>query len=200
MKMLQNSNHSEVARGLDAYFTPRAAVVALLDLEHEFIPKEVYEPAVGAGNIAQELELDGYEVYCADIRDYGYPGTVVEDYLAKDTCPPWVSGIITNPPFKHAKAFCEKAVKQVDYVAMLGRIAYLESLDRQAWLTDNPPTRILVPSRRLPMMHRLGWDGPKASSNVCHPWYIWDKNRDQGGLTELHYYDWKDYETDIPEN
>jgi hypothetical protein len=189
-----NKSHSLSDRGRDAYFTPRPAVLALIGLEEEYIPKDIYEPAVGAGNIAQELEQKGYEVYCGDIHDYGYPGTVVEDYLAKDTCPPWVSGIITNPPFKLAKQFVEKAVEQVDYVAMLGRIQYLESLARREWLTLHPPTRILLPSRRLPMMNRLGWDGPESSSNMCHPWFIWDKNRDKEKLTELTYYDWKEFE------
>lgn len=193
-----NKSHSKKDRGLDAYFTPRVAVLALLDIEGEYIPKEVYEPAVGSGNIAVELELEGYEVYCGDIKDYGYPGTVVENYLTKDTCPPWVDGIITNPPFRHSLEFSKKAVKEVRYVAMLGRIQYLESMVRMPWLIENPPTRVIVPSRRLPMMHRMGWEGPKSSSNMCHPWFVWDKSRDQDGMTEMWYYDWHGYETKHP--
>jgi len=189
-----NKKHSDKEIGLGAYFTPRVAVLALLDIEREYIPKEVYEPAVGSGNIAAELEREGYEVYCGDIHDYGYPGTVVENYLTKDTCPPWVEGIITNPPFKHSLEFCTKAVNEVRYVVMMGRIQYLESVVRQKWLEANPPTRIIIPSRRLPMMHRLGWEGPEAGSNMCHPWFIWDEERPQEGMTEIYYYDWKQYE------
>jgi hypothetical protein len=85
-----------------------------------------------------------------------------------------------------------KAVEQVDYVAMLLRIQFLESIARKDWLTENPPTRILLPSRRLPMMHREGWPGPKAANNMCHAWFIWDKRRSQN-LTKLDYYDWKDF-------
>jgi hypothetical protein len=32
-----------------------------------------------------------------------------------------------------------------------------------------------VSSRRLPMMHRFGWDGPRATSNTCYAWFIWDR-------------------------
>lgn len=190
---LINKSHSSEDRGLDAYFTPRVAVDALLSIEEEFIPQNIYEPAVGKGNIAAELEGRGYKVHCGDIRDYGYPGTVVEDYLAWP-CPPWIEGIITNPPFKLSLAFCKKAVAEAGYVAMMGRIQYLESMVRKEWLVANPPTRILVPSRRLPMMHRLGWEGPEAGSNMCHPWFIWDRAREQDGLTEILYYDWKNNE------
>jgi hypothetical protein len=189
-----NKVHKASERGRNAYFTPRVAVVALLEIEDDAIPENIYEPAVGAGSIARELERRGHTVHCADIHDYGYPGTIVEDYLVSDSCPPWVEGIITNPPFAHSKEFVEKACSQAAYVAMLGRIQYLESMKRMDWLVANPPTRMLIPSRRLPMMHREGWEGPRSSSNMCHPWFIWDKAFDQDGLTELIYYDWKDYE------
>lgn len=189
-----NKTHSLEARGRDAYFTPRVAVLALLDIEHERMPEDLYEPAVGAGNIAKEIERSGRNVYCADIHDYGYPGTVVEDYLSASS-PPWVGGIVTNPPFRFSKQFAEKAVAEVPYVALLGRIGFLESLTRKEWLEEHPPTRILLPSRRLPMMHRLDWDGPLNSSNMCHPWFIWDKDEPHGGgLTQLTYYDWKSYD------
>jgi hypothetical protein len=177
-------------RGLDAYFTPRVAIDALLSIEEEFIPENILEPAVGTGNIATELEMRGYSVNCGDIKDYGYPDTIVGDYL-KSTIPPWIEGIITNPPFMHSLEFATKAVSEVRYVAMLGRIQYLESLVRKEWLEANPPVRILIPSRRLPMMHRFGWEGPTNSSNMCHPWFVWDKDRQQDGMTEMLYYDWK---------
>lgn len=189
----ENKTHSFKERGRDAYFSPRVAVLALLGIEGDSLPEDIYEPAVGAGNIAQELEAAGHTVYCADVHDYGYPGTVVEDYLTASP-PPWVGGIVTNPPFRYAQRFVEKAYEEVPYVAMLGRIGYLESLARKEWLEKHPPSRIILPSRRLPMMHRLDWEGPLNSSNMCHPWFVWDKDDAPiGGTTQLIYYDWKNF-------
>jgi len=37
--------------------------------------------------------------------------------------------------------------------------------------------------KRLPMMHRLGWSGPKASSATAYAWLVWDA--DHTGPTEL---------------
>ncbi len=192
---MKTKSHSLRERGRDAYFSPRPAVLALLYLEAEFIPKAFLEPAVGIGNIAKEFEIHGFDVECADIVDYGYPATHVRDFLKWDI-PESVEGVITNPPFRFSQAFTAKSVAACRYVAMLGRIQYLESMVRKEWLTSNPPTRILIPSRRLPMMHRLDWDGAKNSSSACHPWFIWDKGRHSDGLTEITYYDWRDFETD----
>jgi hypothetical protein len=36
---------------------------------------------------------------------------------------------------------------------------------------------------RLPMMHRHGWQGPRASSSIAFAWFVWD--RAHRGKTEL---------------
>ena len=45
-----------------------------------------------------------------------------------------------------------------------------ELLDRQ-----HPPTRIWTAGIRLPMMHRKGWAGKRASSNTAYSWAVWDQ-------------------------
>jgi hypothetical protein len=52
-------------------------------------------------------------------------------------------------------------------IAPVGRT---ELLDRQ-----HPPTRVWTADLRLPMMHRAGWTGKRASSNTAYSWVIWDE-------------------------
>ena len=35
--------------------------------------------------------------------------------------------------------------------------------------------RVHVFRNRLPMMHRHGWDGPRASSSTAYAWFVFDK-------------------------
>jgi len=67
------SSHPRDARGLDAYFTPVEAVLALLDIEPS-IPQRVLEPAAGDGAIVRPLRAAGFDVVTQDICDYGFPG------------------------------------------------------------------------------------------------------------------------------
>jgi len=48
-----------------------------------------------------------------------------------------------------------------------------------------------ISSRRLPMMHRHGWQGPRAPSNTCHAWFVWEERSTQKSV--IHWFDWKDY-------
>ena len=50
--------------------------------------------------------------------------------------------------------------------------------DRVFLMEACPPSRIYVFSRRLPMMHRDGWTGPTASSQMNTAWYVWERNDD----------------------
>ena len=49
-------------------------------------------------------------------------------------------------------------------VVMLLRLAFLESKRRSGILDGGQLARVHVFRNRLPMMHRAGWAGPKASS------------------------------------
>jgi hypothetical protein len=55
----------------------------------------------------------------------------------------------------------------------------------------NPPARVHISSRRLPMMHRHGWTGKKAGSNTCHAWFIWDQDSSDRG--QMFWFDWKEF-------
>jgi hypothetical protein len=187
--MLITSQHSFEERGNDAYWTPPEATRALLQLED--LPKHVIDPACGTGAILDVLSPHGHIVYGQDIVDYGWPGTVLQDYLTDD----WGSrdhAIVTNPPFKLANQFIRKALADgVRYHAWLLRMNFVESLGRLPMFRGNPPARVHISSRRLPMMHRHGWTGKKAGSNTCHAWFIWDQDSSDRG--QMFWFDWKEF-------
>jgi hypothetical protein len=90
-----NSTHAD--RGLDAYWTPPEATTALLKIES--VPRSVADPACGSGAILDVLRAAGHIVHGWDIAYYGWPHSVVRDYLAG---PVEMNGvaIVTNPPYR----------------------------------------------------------------------------------------------------
>ena len=130
------------------------------------------EPAAGDGAIVRPLQAAGFTVIASDIVDYGLVGCKAGiDYL--EAAPiGGVDGIVTNPPFKLALQFAEKALREVPYFALLLRTNFLESAARLKFFRKHPPARIWICSRRLPMMHRHGWQGRRAPSNTCHAWFV----------------------------
>ena len=80
MSLRINSTHSHGDRGLDAYWTPPEAVRALMAVER--LPLSIADPACGSGAILDTLKAAGHIVHGADIVDYGWPHTIIRDYLA----------------------------------------------------------------------------------------------------------------------
>jgi hypothetical protein len=56
-------------RGNDLYETPPVAVHALLKVEP--LPRVIWEPACGPGNIVNVLRSAGHRVYASDLVNYG---------------------------------------------------------------------------------------------------------------------------------
>lgn len=199
-------------RGDNFYRTPIEAVRALLAVEP--LPRRIIEPACGDGAIATPLAAAGHDVECADLVDRGYAtadGVVqaVGDFLQsrRDPAEDGEFAIVTNPPYGAAlNGFAAHALRE-HRPAKLALLLNLNALcgtgdaDRNFWLDDRPPARVLVMSRRLPMMHRDGWTGPLASSRMNTAWFIWrravpyddvDKApHPYGAMTELVRIDWK---------
>jgi hypothetical protein len=174
---------------LDAYFSPPEAVLSLLRLEAARLPGCIWEAAAGDGAIVRPLQAAGYTVLASDIADYGLPGCEAGvDYL---TAPPRpeAQGIVTNPPYRLAARFAEKALREVPYVALLLRTNFLEGTTRLPFFRRHEPARVWISSRRLPMMHRHGWQGPRAASNTCFAWFVWDARSERKRVVD--WFDWK---------
>lgn len=187
--MRLQSTHRHEDRALDAYFSPPEAAVSLLEIEGASLPKCIWEPAAGNGALVHPFEAAGLTVIASDIADYGLEGCMTGiDYLSAKP-PVGIKGIITNPPYKLAVAFAEKALSEAPYLALLLRTNFLESTARLKFFRRNQPARIWISSRRLPMMHRHGWQGPQAPSNTCFAWFVWDDRSKQKRIVD--WFDWK---------
>src|ERR1700730_9128289 len=189
MTLRINARAPTSAHHLDAYMTPAEAVRALMSIER--LPRCIADPCVGTGAILDVLAEAGHIVHGAAVVDYGWPHTVIRDYLAEPVQMNGV-GIVTNPPFRLAERFIRKAIADdCHYHTWLMRTNFLESVSRLALWRDYPPSRVWVSSRRLPMMHRKNGTGPRSTSNVCYAWYVWDGPANNNRRAEIDFFDWR---------
>ncbi|MBP1841992.1 hypothetical protein J2046_000236 [Rhizobium petrolearium] len=190
-------------RGNNLYQTPPEAMHTLLALEQ--FKLWVLEPACGKGAISRHLEAEGFGVILSDLVDYG---TADQEGVVQDVCDFLLTerneaepDIITNPPYGEVlNAFVAHALKvhrpqKMALLLNLNFLAGFDDPDRNFAMDENPPARIHVFKRRLPMMHREGWDGNEASSRMNTAWFVWELQPDgtYGGQTVISRVDWKDY-------
>lgn len=188
-------------RGDDLYETPIEAMRTLLALESFGL--NVLEPSVGKGTILRPLEDAGYQVSISDLVDRdiatrdGECQGVGDFLLSKSQGGGW--DIITNPPYGVANAYIAHALREhrPRKMAMLLNSNFIfgfEDSDRRYVMDEHPPSRIYAFTRRLPMMHRDGWDGNKASSQMNTAWFVWERNDDGSygqGYPQIIRVDWK---------
>jgi hypothetical protein len=172
----------------DLYESPVEAVHALLRVEK--LPDVIWEPACGPGVIVRALRSAGHQVYATDLVDYSSPDQDCSgwDFLLERQLPIGVQAIVTNPPFKNAGEFVGRALELCPKVIMLLRLAFLESDRRTPILDTGHLARVHVFRKRLPMMHRHGWEGKNSNSGMAFAWFVWDRNH--SGPTELHRVSW----------
>jgi hypothetical protein len=137
----------------------------------------IWEPACGRGAIANVLRAHGHRVVCSDLIDYGADPSAIygADFLKTTELPADVGCILTNPPFKLINKFIDHALQLCPNVIMLARLALLESERRSSVLEGRGLRRVLIFRKRLPMMHRDGWDGRKATSGIAFAWFVWER-------------------------
>ena len=159
------------AEAHDYYATEPKATELLLELE-EF-NESIWEPCCGEGHISKVLEAHGYDVTSTDLIDRGY-GQGGIDFLSPPSIT-WHGDIITNPPYKYAKEFVEKALEVVPLdcrVAMFLKLTFLEGQGRRELFKNYPPQTIYVSSARLQCGKNGCFDG---TSMVAYAWYVWVK-------------------------
>jgi hypothetical protein len=181
-------------RGDDLYETPPVAVEALLkELQRigEPLPRNLWEPFAGHGNIVDVLRAHGHRVIGSDLVDYGRPDFFSRrDFLMEWKLPAGCEGIVSNPPFKNAEAVIAHALQlRPRVLVLLLRLAFMESERRTSILEGVGLKRVLVFRKRLPMVHRWGWEGRKANSGMAFAWFVFD--RDHAGPTMLSRISWE---------
>src|SRR5262249_19394210 len=178
----QSGRHSLAERGLDLYETPAVAVEALLAVES--LPHWIWEPCAGRGAIARVLRDRGHAVVCSDLVRYDdFELHFVGDFMRQTKAPVSCDAIITNPPYQIATEFARHALDLAPRVYLLLRLAFLESIRRSDILERRGLARVHVFRKRLPMMHRNGWSGPRTSSAIPFAWFCW--NHDHHGAAVI---------------
>lgn len=165
----------EPADGLDDFPTPPWATRALCEyLENKlgYVLKihACREPAANRGHMVRPLSEYFDYVFASDIHDYGV-GFNITDYLYY-ACQK-VDWTITNPPFRLAERFIEKALTESKVgVAMIVRSAFLEGQGRYDRLFSKiPPSHVLQFSERV-VMHK-GKLSEKGSTATAYCWLVW---------------------------
>ena len=165
----------------DYYATEPKAVELLLDLES--FSQNIWEPACGEGHISKVLEGKGYNVLSTDLIDRGY-GTGGKDFLKETTR--FHGDIITNPPYKYAREFVEKALELIqpgNKVAMFLKLTFLEGQRRRDLFQHRPPQVVHVSSGRLQCSKNGNFVGQSA---VAYAWFVWRKG--YPGPTQLKWF------------
>lgn len=167
------SSHSDNERQREDYYATEPKAVEEL-LKIETFCDSILEPACGEGHISEVLKRNGYHVVSRDLVDRGYGD--VADFLSVDNTL-WNGDVITNPPYRYAQEFVEKALQIVPNgrkIAMFLRLQFLEGKKRKELFIQTPPKTIWVSSSRL----RCAINGDFAqagSSATAYAWFVWEK-------------------------
>ena len=137
-KTLGASNHTGGDRQREDYYaTEPKATEWLCKLER--FEGRILEPSCGEGHMSRVLEAAGYDVVSRDLVDRCYGE--VADFLAIDNLE-WDGNIVTNPPYKYAQEFVEKALSIIPKgkkVAMFLKLTFLEGKARRTLFRSTPP-------------------------------------------------------------
>lgn len=190
----------------DFYPTWPAATKALLSVERFDGP--IWEPACGDGAMSKVLEAAGHEVISTDLIDRGY-GEGGRYFLMEWA--PRAPNIVTNPPFRWAVEFTDRALMltrpsvndavaagaigaswvapRTHKVALFLRLAFLEGVERGRWFPKTPLARVWVMSRRVPFAKGEAATEATQAGPLAFAWFVWEHGHSgpwQGG-----FLDWK---------
>ena len=169
---------SEYARQeLDAYFTPEW--VTLLLCQAEDFRDVIWEPACGEGHMSQALKkFTGNTVCSTDIAPHGY-GSEADFFYC--SCDFRRFDIVTNPPFRNAQSFIERALELTERhkgkVAMLLPFNFDAAKGRRHLFKDHPAFKA-----KHALTRRIRWvnlEQKKNGPSTNHAWFVWDWKNEQ---------------------
>lgn len=138
----------------------------------------IWECACGEGHLAKRLVELGYTVWATDLVDRGY-GEGGVDFLEKTEIL-MDADIITNPPYKYAQEFVEKAMQLLtdgNSAYMFLKLQFLEGQKRGEMFEKYPPKTVYVSRKRILCAKNGDFDRMRAGggSAVAYGWYHWEK-------------------------
>lgn len=155
----------------DAYYTPdtlASHLVALTDAAWGLNGATVIEPSIGGGAFARALIdvgalVTGYDIDPAAAGLAVAPSTCA-DFLTVDAAAEYVIG---NPPYSQAEEHVRHALETATVgVAMLLRLAFLESGKRVAFWAEHPAETVIV------LQQRPSFTGGGTDS-AAYGWFMW---------------------------
>lgn len=173
------SNHSDKDRELNDFYAtdPKSLKIFLNKLSKDNIKlhKYIWECACGEGHLSKVLLENNYNVYSSDLINRGYGESGIDflkfkdEHIKKD--------ILTNPPYKYALEFVEKALDIIDdgyYVVMYLKIQFLEGKKRTRLYKNKNLKYVYVNSERQICAINGNFKDIKSSAS-CYCWFIWEK-------------------------
>lgn len=175
-KTIGASNHTDKERENNDYYATEPYAAELLCDLFQFSPY-IWECACGEGHLSKVFERKGYLVKSTDLIDRGY-GIGGVDFLQCNQ--PFPGDIITNPPYKFAQKFVEKALSLIPdghHVAMFLKLTFMEGKGRKKLFEKSPPQIVYVSSSRLLCAKNGEFQKMRdgGGSAVAYGWYIWEK-------------------------
>ena len=176
-KIIGATGHSRQQRTEHDYYATDPMTIVPLFSQEQFADK-IWEPACGEGHLSKMMRWKyGKAVRESDVVDR--MGNEVLDFLKLDSAKQhWDGDIITNPPYKYAKEFVEKALSIIEdgaKVAMFLKLTFLEGLSRRKLFDKEPPRTVYVFSKRKNCARNGDFDSCKTNSAVCYAWFVWVK-------------------------
>lgn len=165
------SNHSlDIREENDYYATEPSAIDDLFAVE-EF-SKQIWECACGENHLTKKMQEYGKEIYASDIIQR-CGDSFIADFL--QSTEPYNGDIITNPPYKYAQEFCEKAIELTgNKVAMFLKLTFLEGQKRKKFFEKYPPKVVYIYSKRKNCAKNGDFE-KYPSSAIAYAWYVWEK-------------------------
>jgi len=166
----------------DFYATdPKALELFLEQIENDNLKlhKTIWECACGAGHLSKLLESKGYNVISTDLINRGY-GEYGIDFLKSEYSEDYQNAdILTNPPYKFAQEFVNKAMEILSpdhYCIMILKIQFLEGQTRKKLFEKYPPQYVYVHSTRQLCVINGEFDKYRGKSPaLCYAWFVWKK-------------------------
>jgi hypothetical protein len=137
----------------------------------------VWECACGQGHLSKRMRdlLPDASILNSDLVARGFECEII-DFLEYDNPDSFDGEIITNPPYKYAREFVEKAIETVTdghLVCMFLKLTFLEGQKRRKMFERYPPKTVYVSSER--MVCALNGNFDNAGSAVAYAWFVWEK-------------------------
>lgn len=180
--MAQNTSHAVMAQRFepkdspDDFPTPPWATRALIEHvigREKVVGMDCLEPACGRGYMSRPLGEYFDDVSSSDAYPYGFGP--IRDFLEFPFEAQSQDWVITNPPFRLAEEFVNRALVVARHgVAILARTVFLESVGRyENIFSRRPPTKFAQFTERVAMVK--GRVDPKASTATGYAWFVWEK-------------------------